>query len=113
MLNPELLNDAVQRETTTNGNMEDDNDISNDDWEDMEIEDDMENMVDIYSFFAFKKAQTHTIPQAESIRSGSSTFLKMILVEMHHLMHLLLSLAITNSNTSTECREHHSISLFY
>ena len=39
---------------------EDDSQIDNDDWEDMEIEDDMENMVDIYSFFAYKKHKTNS-----------------------------------------------------
>ena len=92
---------------------EDDSQINDDDWEDMEIEDDMENMVDIYSFFAYKKVQNHSIAQANSIRSRSSTFSKIIWVKMHCLMHHLLSLAIMNSNTSTECREHHSISLFH
>ena len=50
---------------------EDDSQINDDDWEDMEIEDDMENMVDIYSFFAYKKVQNHAIAQANSIRSRS------------------------------------------
>ena len=36
---------------------EEDSHIDDDDWEDMEIEDDMENIIDIYSFFAYKKGQ--------------------------------------------------------
>ena len=36
---------------------EDDNNIDDMDWEDMEIEDDMENLGDIYSFLALKKQQ--------------------------------------------------------
>ena len=87
---------------------EDDNEIDDDDWEDMEIEENMENMVEIYLFFAFKMYNTYAIPQAESIRGGSSPFLKLIWLEMHHLMHLLHSLVIMNSNTRTECRECHS-----
>ena len=35
--------------------VEDDSQIDNDEWEDMEFKDDMENMVDMYSFFAYKK----------------------------------------------------------
>ena len=47
---------------------EGDSQIDNDDWEDMEIKDDMENMVDIYSFLHIKSTKlTHAIPQAESI----------------------------------------------
>ena len=68
----------------------------------MELEDDMETMVDMYLFLHIKKYKTHAIPQAESTGCGSSTFLKMIWVERHHLLHLLLSLVIMNSNTSTE-----------
>ena len=82
--------------------VEDTSQIDDDNWEDMEIEDNMENMVDIFLFFAYKKYKTHAIPQANSIRSRSSTFLKMIWVEIHHLVHLLLTLVIMNSNTSTE-----------
>ena len=65
--------------------MEDEEDDSqiDDECEDMEFEGDMENMVDMYSFFANKKLQT--------FGSGSSTFSKIIWVEMHHLVHLLLS----------------------
>ena len=36
---------------------EDDSQVDDDEWEDMELEDDMENMVDMYSFFAYKKIQ--------------------------------------------------------
>ena len=90
---------------------EDDDDVDDMDWEDMEIEDDMENLGNMYSLLALKKQ--HTTPLAESIGSGSSTFLKMIWVERHLLMHLLLSLVITNSNRNTECSKHHSISLFH
>ena len=50
----ELLTDAVQREME---GVEDDSQIDDDNCEDMEIEDDMENMVDIHSFFAYKKVQ--------------------------------------------------------
>ena len=64
---------------------EDDSQVDDDEWEDMELEDDMENMVDMYSFLHIKKYKTHAIPQAKSIGSGSSTFSKMIWVEMHHL----------------------------
>ena len=32
---------------------EDDSQIDNDEWEDMELEDDMENMVDMYLFVAY------------------------------------------------------------
>ena len=38
-------------------NVEDDSQTNNDDWEDLEIEDDMENMVDICLFVAYKKVQ--------------------------------------------------------
>ena len=34
---------------------EDDSQINDDEWEDMELEDNMENMVDMDSFFAYKK----------------------------------------------------------
>ena len=34
-----------------------DSEIGDDEWEDMELEDDMENMVDIYLCFAYKKLQ--------------------------------------------------------
>ena len=37
--------------------VEDDSQIDDDNCEDMEIEDDMENMVDIHSFFAYKRVQ--------------------------------------------------------
>ena len=57
MLHLELLTDKAQRETTQMENAEYDSQIDNDDWEDMEIEDDMENMVDIYLFFPYKKVQ--------------------------------------------------------
>ena len=36
---------------------EDDAQNDDDKWEDMELEDDIENMVDMYSSFAFKKLQ--------------------------------------------------------
>ena len=36
---------------------EDDSQINDDEWEDMELEDNMENMVDMDSFFAYKKVQ--------------------------------------------------------
>ena len=36
---------------------EDDSQIDDDEWEDMELVDDMENMVDMYSFFVYKKLQ--------------------------------------------------------
>ena len=85
------------------GDVEDDSQIDDDEWEDMELEDDMETKIYIYiHFLHIKKYKTHTIPQAKSIGSGSSTYLKMIWVEMHHLVHLLLSLVIMNSKTSTE-----------
>ena len=45
-----LLTDVVQRET-------DNDDIDNDNWEDMEIEDDMENMVDIKFLFHIKSTK--------------------------------------------------------
>ena len=37
--------------------VEDDSQIKDDEWEEMELENDMENMVDMYSFFASKKLQ--------------------------------------------------------
>ena len=49
--------------------VEDDDNV--DDWEDIEIEDDIENVVDMYSLFALKKQQIYATPQAESIRSRS------------------------------------------
>ena len=93
--------------------VEDYSQINDDDWDDMEIENDMENMVDIYSVLHVKKYKTHGITQTKPIGSGSSTFLKMIWVEMYHLGHLLLSFAMMNSHTRTECRAHHSISLIH
>ena len=41
--------------------VEDDDDIDDDDWEEMEIDDDMENMVDINLFLHLKKYKTHAI----------------------------------------------------
>ena len=41
---------------------EDDSEINDDKWEDMEFKDDMENMVHMYSIFAYKNCKTHAIP---------------------------------------------------
>ena len=53
----ELMTEWHKERQLQTEDAEDDSQIDNDEWKDMELEDDMENMVDMYSFFAYKKLQ--------------------------------------------------------
>ena len=53
----ELLTEWHKERQLQTEDAEDDSQIDNDEWKDMELEDDMENMVDMYSFFAYRKLQ--------------------------------------------------------
>ena len=93
--------------------VEDDDDIDDVDWEDMEIENDMENLADMYSLLALKKQQNSSYSTVTVYQKWKFNFFNMIWVEMRLLMHLLLSLVIMIFNRNTECSECHSISLFH